>query len=249
MNARVVEPLCPVCGVRGTATTVTCRSCGAYLQERVPVLHLFSTIGQVLTAPASGFHRIVRSERKNYTVLLAAASGPFFLLGVMILSRVGDTPATLGLLLSLLIFVGPLYGLLSTFLLSSLLWLGTSLCKRHWERFRDGGAVTAYAQIPLVLYGLMAIPLMTGVFGDVLFSTNPSPWVYHPTAAWMFAGTATMMLGWTVLNVVQATHPFGIRLPYRLLVALLSFALMTGCHFLASRLLTRLFLPILFSTP
>lgn len=219
MTAPLADTVCPVCGRKGTSTTVTCKECGAYLQERIPVLHLFATAGLVLTSPAEAFHRITRSERKNYVTFLASLTGPALLAATMVLAGLGNTPVTLASVLLALVALGPVYGILLVALQALMMFAMSRILTRARVPLRTLWAVTGYAQIPLVFVSVCCVPLLIGLFGVLLFSTNPAPWEVNLTAAWIFAMVVALCLGWTFVNLIQATQPIGFSIWSRILMA------------------------------
>lgn len=205
--------LCPVCGAEHTPLALRCASCGAFLRDRVPALHLFPMLYMLIERPREAFLRIARSEQKNYLVTLACAAGPALLAAVLYLARIGDTPADFLLILALLVVGGPVAGLLLLALVSLVLcWPGAALM-RVPPSFRMASAFAAYAASPFAYVSVILLPLMLGMFGTFLFGSNPSPAQLKPLSFRVFVVLAACCALWSFILTVRSFTVQGV--PWR----------------------------------
>lgn len=183
-----------------------CDSCGAYVRDRVPALDLFATLWGMLESPGATLLRIGRSEQKNYTHLLFALVGPLLFASVLFASRIGDTTMPFGLALFGVVVGGPLAGLL--LLPVAALWLRLLLRLLHGIRlrYRDAASVLAWSLTPMMWASVILLPLMLGVFGILLFSTNPPPWDVLPLPFWALGVLSALSVPWSMILL-----PLGFR--------------------------------------
>ncbi|PLX23173.1 MAG: hypothetical protein C0600_15415 [Ignavibacteria bacterium] len=196
---------CPSCGAESSVLDLRCGSCGAYIRDRVPALNLFSTLWGIIESPETTFLRIARSEQKNYTFLLFALTGPVLVALVLAAARVGDTDTPFSYVLLACVAAGPVFGLLAFVAATAALRSVFRVSTGARLRFRQTGAYAAFGISPLLWTSVIVLPLQLGIFGVLLFSTNPPAWQTQPLPYWSFVGIDLLALLW---SMVLLPRPF-----------------------------------------
>ncbi len=208
---------CPVCNERLFFLRTRCEHCGAQVQERVPNLDLFHTVYMVLENPSRVFATIARSEQKNYVYLLFSLAG-FGLGGAALwIARAGEHSSNFAFIPVTLGWSGPVAGL-ATFSLVAVIFKVFFRSPYDTITYRQAAALLAYALVPLVASVALIFPVELAVFGKLLFSFDPSPYAYKPTAFLVLAGLDTLAVLWSVALVFIAFRAV-YRVPYTRLIA------------------------------
>jgi hypothetical protein len=178
---------CPVCAAAVDTLALKCSACGAFLRDRVATLNFFETLYQILEQPRETFLRIARSEQKNYVLTLYGLSGIGLASLVFFFGRAADHGWQFGTLLAGTFIGGPIVGLVLWYLVAVTTQLVLARIGSYPIRFRITSAFIAFAQTPLLLVSMILVPIELGVFGEVLFSSNPGPWTLKPAIFWTLA--------------------------------------------------------------
>lgn len=186
-----------------------CDGCGAYIRDRVPALNLFATLWGMIETPAATTLRIGRSEQKNYTYLIFALTGPLLFAVALFFARIGDTTWPFGYMMAAIVIAGPLFGLL-LFPLTAL-WMRAVLRISYGLRFgyRMSASWLAWSLTPLMWASVLLLPLLLGIFGVILFSTNPAPWDMLPVPFWSLGGICILVLPWSVMLLPVGFRVYG----------------------------------------
>ena len=206
--------LCPNCGIENGDLTVICKNCGGFLQGRIPTLDLFSTMWQIIDAPARGMKRVALAVHKNYVLLLSSLYGiglAFFLMWYLALGERFDNIMFLsfaGLL------VGPLIGIVHLCLAGIIGALVARIFGKQL-RFIDVLAVVAYATLPIILGLVFILPIEIMTFGIYLFSHNPSPMVIRPVSYIVLMILDSLTILWSMVLFVIGIRTLGIAKIWR----------------------------------
>lgn len=176
---------CPVCGGENHHLSVTCSSCGGFIQTRVDNLDLFSTIWLLIEHPGKAFHRIALARYKNYSTILAAISGVGIVFTYFWYLEAADHTRSMLYLVAAGLLLGPPAGVLLNLTITAGLRVALSLF-RVSVRFRNLYAVLAYAMVPIVLSVFFLLPLEIYSLGRYFFSMNPPPWMVKPGSYYTF---------------------------------------------------------------
>lgn len=232
---------CLSCGESTFILHIRCRHCGASVRDRIAVLHLFSTLWGVVEAPMQTALRVGRSERKNYTYLLYALTGPVFLAILFFVARVGYSDVQFVYLLVALAFAGPVLGLVLLSLAALLQRVLFSVVFGIRLTYRLSAAWLAWSVSPLMWISVFILPLQVAIFGSLLFSDNPAPWEVMPFPFWAFAVPTLLALLWSMLLLPLAFRPYGPAygaiLLLQLPIWLLLFATLAGGAFVLRAIL------------
>lgn len=206
---------CPKCSKENPFYNTVCSDCKTYLRDKVYNIDLFSTTASLVDNPSGAFRSIVFSEHKNFVLFLVI----FIALKQVINARfislltVGEFSSTTGLFISYSILLSVL---LIFFVLYSLALKEVGRLIEFEIRAKDAFAVIIYSQIPLAVAFIVLFPLEFIIFGDYLFSINPSPFVIKEMAAYVFFIVECLVILWSVFlsywafYIISKNRIFGI---------------------------------------
>lgn len=195
---------CPVCRVENDEFATSCRSCKAFLQNRVPNLDLFETAWKILESPKKTFQRIAIAEHKNYSLALFAMLGVSLSFTLFWYLRLGDRFDTLLDLVPIALGSGLVLGLLSSVVLSGF-YYGFAILLGGKSSFKNSLAILAYAATPVVLSLFFVLPIELLTFGMYLFTWNPHPYTIKPFSYVALVGFDGIMGLWSVLLAILGT--------------------------------------------
>jgi hypothetical protein len=192
---------CPVCGTRNHHLSVTCASCGGYVQGRVDNLDLFATIWKLVEHPRAAFHAIALARYKNYSMIVPAVAGIGLVFAFFWFVKAGDHTASAASLILGGVAAGPVAGVVMVLSLAALARLGLRLAGIP-VRFRNLHAVLAYALVPVLLSVVFLLPLEIFTFGRYFFTLNPPPWLIKPVSYYLFLTLGYLVAAWTLVLAV-----------------------------------------------
>lgn len=175
---------CSICRVENSKFNVKCKSCGAYLQNPVYVLNLFDTLKFLVINPEEGFHRIIISKRKNFSILLASLSGIAITFEIFRYVKAGEKYENLIFLLFNILYVGVLIGVLFSTAIAILLKI--LLHRIEGIGLKAYFAIVAYSLFPMALSVFFLLPSILAVFGIYYFTETPGASRLNPLAFYIF---------------------------------------------------------------
>jgi len=134
----------------------------------------------------------------------------------------GEFQSTIGLQLSYLIVFG---GTLLYFLSFSFLYTLVGNLNDIFIRFKDTFALIIYSQIPLIFGLVILFTLELVIFGDYLFSINPTPLIIKGSIAFLFLALEIGVIIWSIFLVYKAFHSQSQKLSFSLTATILFFIL------------------------
>ncbi|MCZ6703989.1 MAG: hypothetical protein O6940_13245 [Ignavibacteria bacterium] len=188
---------CSSCSNENPSYVHICENCNSFIRERVYNIDLWDLIGLLIESPGKAFKHIVYSEHKNFIGFVLFLITVKFLVDARFVSLVSlgsFNPATALylsysiVLVSLTVFL-ILYSYCFT-LVNEFLNIKT--------RFRDNFSVLVYSLIPNVFGIVFLFVIELVVFGEYLFSINPSPFVVKEFVAYLLAGAELSLIIWSV---------------------------------------------------
>jgi hypothetical protein len=188
--------LCPACGFENNFYARICSSCKNYLRDRVVNVDLWSIITTLVENPFKAFRTIIFAEHKNFIFfLIVIATIKYFITTRFIsLYSIGEFISTTNIFISFFIVLSAvtLFFLLYSFLIK-IFWnnLGFN------TRIRDNLAIIIYSQVPIIFALVLLFPLEVVIFGDFLFSTNPSPFQIKSTISYIFFIVEVIVFLWS----------------------------------------------------
>lgn len=190
--------ICQVCKSENPSLTVTCASCGAYIRDRVPGLHLFETLWMLIESPHSAMQRIILAQQKNYVFLLQIMFGFAYVAFIFWYVHIGLVIDNLQILLFLILVTGPITGIIVVMALSLVAFLGLRVQKMS-VKYRDINAIVSYASFPIILSIVFIFPVEVGIFGMYLFTNEPSPFSINPLAYSLVIGLDVLLVIWSLV--------------------------------------------------
>jgi len=195
--------ICPNCKTENPFFIFVCNNCRVYLRDRISNLDLWSTVSSIIETPSKAFKTIILSEHKNFIFFILFFIGLKYLINVRFISMLSlnEFRSTLGLQYSYLIVLGAtLIYFVSFSILYTVVWKRNDI----YLRFKDTLAIIIYSQIPY-LFGLVFLfTLELVLFGDYLFSKNPTPFIIKGFFAYLFLILEVGIIIWSIFLVIKA---------------------------------------------
>jgi hypothetical protein len=211
--------ICAVCGAQNDDLATVCQTCKAYIQAKVEILDLFTTIWGIIETPVKTFRRIALARTKNYTFFLSALIGCAATFGMFWYLNLGRRYEGLGEIFGVGLLAGPFVGLLLVGLMAV---LAATLARvlRGSGSVKNAMAALAFAGIPIVLSFVVIFPIEIALFGKYLFDANPSPRVLNPLAYFVLFGLDAICMLWTVILAgIALAKAHGLSLPRGYVIA------------------------------
>lgn len=186
---------CSHCAKENPLFLSVCKNCGSITRDRIPNIDFWKILGLLIENPKVALIQIIQAEQKNFTIFVLGASlFKIFLIGSLVSGVVFERSFSI-----------PSFGyfFISTVIL---ILIGGFLFKRMVLRGRgksdfriiDFFAALIYSFNPQ-LFGLFLIFVLEFiVFGEQLFTFNPSPFLIKKNFAYLFL---ILELGITFWNI------------------------------------------------
>lgn len=193
--------ICKQCGSENPFYELTCGSCKTYLRERVYNIDLWKIISLLIENPKEAFTKIIFAEHKNFISFIILLVTGKFLIDLMFLSLVTNSDETsfkdlifvyfiaLGTLIALIIF----FSLLFKFI-NGMFGIRT--------RVKDGIAILTYSLFPYVFGLIILFTIEVTVFGENIFSNNPSPFSLKEFFAYALLSFEAIIVLWSIFLTV-----------------------------------------------
>ncbi len=195
--------ICSNCKTENPFYNFICSNCRIYLRDRVYNIDLWSIIGSIIESPTKAFKTIILSEHKNFISFILLLVVFKHLINVRFISMLslGDIQSTIGLQFSYLILLGII---LTYFLLFSFIYISLSGIFEFYLRFKDTFALLIYSQVPYLFGLIILFTLELVIFGDYLFSKNPTPFTIKSTLSYLFFGLEIASVVWSIFLLFKA---------------------------------------------
>jgi hypothetical protein len=193
--------LCPDCQTENPFYNLVCTNCRTYLRERIYNLDLFTTISSIIENPSKGFKTIIFSEHKNFIFFILLIVSLKYLINARFISMLslGGFQSTISLHYSFLIMLG-----LTVIFFTGFSWLYTFTAKnKSFISYKDTFAIIIYSQIPYAFGIIILFTLELVLFGDYLFSKNPTPFVIKGFFAYLFLLLELSTVVWSAILVLK----------------------------------------------
>lgn len=194
---------CPNCKAENAYFKSVCSSCNSYLRDKIYNIDLWNIISLLIENPSKAFQKIIYSEHKNFIIFIILFTSVKVLITSRFVSMISlgqfSTITALPVSFLMILAVWVIYLILFTFLLKIFLKFDDIN-----TRFKDNLAIIVYAQLPVVFALIFLFPIELIVFGDYIFSVNPSPFVIKEFTAYILAGFEIILIGWSVFLFLKA---------------------------------------------
>jgi Yip1-like protein len=205
-----IVQLCSVCGKKNDVIRHSCYACGAVLRDRVAVLNLFETAVKLLENPSAAMLRIVRSDQRNYTMLMFAALGPLLMTIVLYASSAGDVGIHFGLIVLSYFAMAPVFGIIGNVASGALTYLLLPLAGEK-RKLKLHLSIQAWSLVPLVLSSLIILVIGLSVFGNTLFSQQLPAYVYKPMVFWVLTIVVVLFGIWSLVLLFIGLSSLGMN--------------------------------------
>lgn len=195
--------ICKNCSAENPVYSHTCGNCRYFIRDRVYNINIWETIGQIIESPGTAYKKVIYSEHKNFIVFLT------FLLALryLILSRFVSVPLSEATISSTPLLTGYLITLAATtgFLLAFAFIAKVVFNSSNYKvRIRDIYALNVYSNIPNFFAVLFLLPIELVIFGDYIFSNNPTPFQMKPLFAYVLAAVEVGLIIWSILLNIKS---------------------------------------------
>jgi len=195
--------ICKNCGSENPFYKLICYNCKSYLRERVYNIDLWSTIGLLIESPSKAIRTIIFSEHKNFLILLLIlVSGKTFLNGIFLTIYFRKWNANLssyfGSYLVIFIFTVVMILIFSGIFREILKKLSSR------TKFKDNFSIITYSFLPSAFGILILFPIDLILFGEYLFSYNPSPFVIKETFSYALLIFEVILIIWSIFLTFTA---------------------------------------------
>ena len=194
---------CPNCNSENPFYNSVCSSCKFYLRDRIYNIDLWTLMSSLIESPAKAFRTIIFSEHKNFIFFILFFVAIKFLINSRFIAMlsIGEFKTSVGLHYSYFIV---LTIVIIYFLIFSYVYKYFGNLSDIKIRFKDTLALIVYSQIPF-LFGLFILfPLELVIFGDYLFTLNPSPFVIKGNITYFFLVLEIGLVFWSIFLVIKA---------------------------------------------
>ncbi len=228
--------VCSNCNTENPFYQLTCKNCSTYLRDRVYNVDLFKILGLLIESPKKAFKLIVFSEHKNFIYLiLFFASLKFYIDANLISVWTSKLHQSHGN-----IFFEIAVILVLSFLLIFILAIINSFIEKSTEltnRIKDNFSIIIYSLIPHAFAAIILFPIELIIFGEYLFSTNPSPFAIKETIAYSILVFECLVILWSVFLLVIGNFVITKNIVYSLLAASIVNVVIFYSLYLSSKIL------------
>jgi len=184
---------CPSCGEKNPLFRNVCSKCGSVIRDRVPGIDLWKIIGLLIENPKNAFIEIIQAEQKNFATFVLIAS----LFKIYILSTIFSGILYKGRF-SLFNFI-----ILSAVSILVIILIGFFLkiiVRKQFGEFRikDFYAGVSFSFMPQLIGLFILFALEFIVFGEQLFTFNPSPFLIKKNFAYLFLTLEVGIIIWNI---------------------------------------------------
>ena len=224
---------CPNCKAENPFYNSICPNCKTYLRDRVYNLDLWALVSIIIENPSKAFRTVIYSEHKNFVFFILLFLSLKYLINARFVSMIsiGDFESTVGLQISYLIILGCTIIFFLTF---SYLYNFIGKSNNISLRFKDTFALIIYSQFPL-LFGLIVLfSLELVLFGDYLFSLNPTPFIIKGLIAYFFLLLEVCIIIWSIFLLFKAFRAQSHNISFSLTATLIYFVLLWSLIYFCS---------------
>ena len=197
--------ICKSCNAENPFYEVICLSCHSFLREKIFNIDLWKTIEALIETPVIAYRRIIQSEHKNFTSLIfVVAAFKLFISSIFISIALFKNENALNLFITRFLFF--LVGILVLVLILSLVLLLVIKSGGIKSRLKDIFAVLTYSLLPYAFAAIILFPVELIIFGNYLFSVNPSPFIIKSFIAWVMASLEFLLILWSIFLLIAGIY-------------------------------------------
>lgn len=226
---------CPKCGTENPFYKLTCLNCKNYLRERVYNLDLWKLTGLLIENPAGAFRLIIHSEHKNFIIFITVLFSIKTFINSRFLSFIHSGNSLLKINMGLELLITLAASIIVIFIYSLLITIINKIGGLK-TRIRDNHAILSYSLIPYLFALIVLFPIEIIIFGDYLFSNNPSPFIIKPAIAYILLGFEVLLILWGIFLTITGIYTISKNILYSILAGILFTVYLFGYFFILSKL-------------
>ena len=217
--------VCSNCKTENPFYKLICENCKSYIRDRVYNIDLGNVLARLVESPGKGFKTIIFSEHKNFVtfiIFFAALKfeidsvfiSIFFKQNIFTFSNFAGAYIPLLVILALLL-------LIFSFLLKI---VNNGL--GYETRTKDNFSILSYSLMPHIFALIVLFPLELVMFGESLFSRNPSPFDLKEFVSYTFLIIEILMIVWSIILTIVANYTQTKNIFYSLIISIIFHSLL-----------------------
>jgi len=226
---------CPKCGTENPFYKLTCLNCKNYLREKVYNLDLWKLTGLLIENPAGAFKLIIHSEHKNFIIFITVLFSIKTFINSRFFSFIDSGNSLLKINMGLELLITLAASIIVIFIYSILVTLINKIGGLK-TRIRDNHAILSYSLIPYLFALIVLFPIEIIIFGDYLFSNNPSPFIIKPAIAYILLGFEVSLILWGIFLTITGIYTVSKNILYSILAGILFTVYLFSYFFILSKL-------------
>jgi len=197
--------ICPNCSSENPYYKFTCSNCNSFIRDRISNLDLWNITGLLIENPVKAFRQIIYSDHKNFIFFILFFISIKFLIDVRFISllTIGKFTTITSLPVSFILILLSLTFLL---LLFAFIFTRINSSSGFSTRVKDIFSIVTYSQLPHVFGLAVLFPIELIIFGDYIFSLNPSPFAIKELIAYTLLTVEVLLILWSVFLSVTAFY-------------------------------------------
>jgi hypothetical protein len=165
---------------------------------------LWKTIEQLIETPVIAFRRIIQSEHKNFiSLIFIFAVFKMFISSIFVSLIIFRNELALNDFITRFVLFA--IGMLTLLLIISLLLRIILKNGGIKARYKDLLALLTFSLLPYSFAAIILFPVELIIFGNYLFSVNPSPFIVKSFFAWILLVLEILLILWSVFLTVTGT--------------------------------------------
>ncbi|GAB4300756.1 MAG: hypothetical protein Kow0098_28450 [Ignavibacteriaceae bacterium] len=197
--------VCSNCGAENPFYALNCSGCKSFFRERVPNIDFGKINSQLIEAPSKAFTRIIYAEHKNFVFLILILIAVKFFINLhfsaLLFKETASTAINEFLILIISLATVSLF-----FYISSLKIRFLNRLLNFRSRIKDSFAVITFSFYPLCFVVIILFPIELIVFGEYLFSVNPSPFELKEMLAYILLAFEALPVLWSLFLLQRGLY-------------------------------------------
>jgi hypothetical protein len=212
--------ICKSCSAENPYYEVICSNCHSYLRDRIFNIDLWKTVEQLIETPIKAFRRIIQSEHKNFiSLIFIFAVFKLFISSIFISLALFKNEQALNIFITRFFFFAA--GMLVLLLILSLVLLLVLKVGGIKARYKDLIALFTFSLMPYSFAAIILFPVELIIFGNYLFSVNPSPFVIKSFFAWVLLSIEFLLILWSAFLIITGTFAQTKSIKFSLAISLI----------------------------
>ena len=217
--------ICSNCKAENPFYKLICGNCKSYIRDRIYNIDLGNVLARLIESPARGFRTIIFAEHKNFITFIIFLAALKFEIDSVFISLFFSKHT-----LSFSKFVG---GYISLIIIFALLLLIFSFVINiinktlgYETRTKDNFSIFSYSLIPHIFALIVLFPLELVMFGEYLFSTNPSPFDLKVFVSYTLLVLELLMVAWSLFLTIIANYTQTKNIIYSIVISIIFHSLL-----------------------